>query len=146
VLHELAPVDLTDACGFISQQVATCEVLAGWARASRGDASGMARAFDGMAQIDDGPELVLRSALRTFLGHALLEIDDERAVATLAQARREGESRGELWWIPETIRLQGLAERRFGDEARATALLDEAEAVATRLGAGLVLPRIAASR
>ena len=48
--------------------------------------------------------------------------------------------------MPETIRLQALAERRFGDEARATALLDEAEALATRLGAGIVLPRIAASR
>ena len=106
----------------------------------------MPRAFEGMAQIDDGPELVLRSALRTFLGNALLEIDDELAVATLAQARHEGESRGELWWIPETIRLQGIADRRFGAGARATALLDEAEALATRLGAGIVLPRIAASR
>ena len=67
-----------------------------------------------------------------FLGHALLEIDDELAVPTLAQARRQGESRGELWWMPETIRLEGLAERRFGDEARAVALLDEAEALATR--------------
>ena len=47
---------------------------------------------------------------------------------------------------PETIRLQALAERRFGDAARAVALLDEAEALAARLGAGIVLPRIAASR
>jgi hypothetical protein len=99
-----------------------------------------------MAQIDDGTELVLRSALRSFVGHALLEADDSRAVATLAQARREGESRGELWWMPETIRLQALAERRFGDRARAAALLDEAESLASRLGAGIVLPRIAASR
>jgi hypothetical protein len=99
-----------------------------------------------MSQIDAGPELVLRSALRTFLGHALLEAGDERAVATLAQARREGESRGELWWMPETIRLQALADRRFGGDAATVALLDEAEALATRLGAGVVLPRIAASR
>ena len=146
VLEELAAVDLTDSCGFISQQVATCEVLAGWARACAGDASGIPNAFGGMAQIEDGPELVLRSALRTFLGHALLEMDDERAVGALAQARLEGESRGELWWMPETIRLQALAERRFGDGARSAALLDEAEALATRVGAGVVLPRIAASR
>jgi DNA-binding SARP family transcriptional activator len=146
VLQELAAVDLTDACGFITQQVATCEVLAGWALACRGDDSGMPRAFAGMAQIDAGSELVLRSALRSFLGHGLLETGDARAVATLAVARREGESRGELWWMPETIRLQALAERRFGDETRVAALLDEAEALATRLGAGIVLPRIAASR
>ena len=99
-----------------------------------------------MAPIDHGSELVLRSALRTFLGHALLESHDERAIATLAEARREGESRGELWWMPETIRLQALADRRFGGGAAAADLLDEAEALATRLGAGIVLPRIAASR
>ena len=146
VLDELAAVDLTDWGGFVSQQVAICEVLAGWARACGGDASGVELAFGGMRQIDDGPELVLRSALRTFLGHALIEVDDARAVATLAQARLEGESRGELWWMPETIRLQALAERRFGDAERAAGLLDEAEALATRLGAGIVLPRITASR
>jgi DNA-binding SARP family transcriptional activator len=146
VLHEMRTVDLTDACGFISQQVATCEVLAGWARASKGDRAGVDLAFSGMAQIDDGPELVLRSALRTFLGHALLEADDERAIATLAESRREGESRGELWWMPETIRLQALADRRFAGGAATADLLDEAETLATRLGAGIVLPRIAASR
>lgn len=146
VLQELASVDLTDWGGFIGQQVATCEVLAGWARASKGDASGVAPAFGGMVQIDAGPELVLRSALRSFLGQALIETDDERAVATLAEARREGESRRELWWMPETIRLQALADRRFGDGASAAVLLDEAQALATRIGAGIVLPRIAASR
>ena len=99
-----------------------------------------------MAQIDAGPELVLRSALRSFVGEALLAIGDERAVATLAQARREGESRGELWWMPETIRLQSEAARRFGDPAEADALLADAEALATRLGAGAVLERIAVNR
>jgi hypothetical protein len=99
-----------------------------------------------MDQIDAGPELVLRSALRTFLGQALLESGDERAVTTLAQARQEGESRGELWWMPETIRLQALADRHFGGGQSAVVLLDEAQALATRLGAGIVLPRIAASR
>jgi len=146
VLHELAAVDLTDWGGFVSQQVAICEVLAGWARACGGDASGVELAFGGMRQIDDGHELILRSALRTFLGQALIETDDDRAVATLAQARLEGESRGELWWMPETIRLQAVAERRFGDGERAAALLDDAEALARRLGARIVLPRIAASR
>lgn len=146
VLQELAAIDLTDWGGFVGQQVATCEVLVGWARASTGDADGIALADRGMAKIDAGPELVLRSALRTFVGQALLATGDARAVATLAQARLEGESRGELWWMPETIRLQSEASRRFGDATEADALLAEAEALATRLGAGVVLARIATNR
>ncbi len=142
VLNELASVDLTDWGGFVGQQVATCEVLAGWAQARGGDAAGVELAFRGMAQIDAGPELVLRSALRSFLGDALLAINDDRAVATLECARQEGESRGEIWWLPETIRLQSEAARRVGEPAEADALLAEAEALATRLGAGIVLERI----
>ena len=54
--------------------------------------------------------------------------------------------RGEIWWIAETMRLQALADRAVRRRAQAVAWLDAAEALATRLGAGIVLPRIAASR
>jgi len=84
--------------------------------------------------------------LRTFLGHALLESCDPRAVEVLAQARREGESRGEVWWLAETVRLQALADRAFGDGSQADAWLDAAETLATHQGARIVLPRIAANR
>jgi hypothetical protein len=145
-LRELAAVDLTDVHGLVLQQTATCEVLIGWATACQGDADGVQLAFQGMATIDTAEEKVLRSALRTFVGHALIEAGDADAVGALATARHEGESRGEVWWLPETIRLQAVADRMFGDGSQAEALLDEAEALATVQGALVVLPRIAASR
>ena len=59
---------------------------------------------------------------------------------------RLSEYRGEVWWLSETLRLQALADRRFGDGSRADALLDEAEALARKQGAQLIVARIAASR
>ncbi len=111
-----------------------------------GDAEGVDLAFAGLAVIEDGKELVLRATLKTFVGQALLEVGDSRAVELLAEARREAEARHEVWWLSETIRLQALADRRFGDGSQAVALLDEAEQLATRQGARVILPRIAASR
>ena len=146
VLRELDGVELTNSSGFITQQIATCEVLIGWARACLGQPGGVELVEAGMAIIDEGHERVLRSTLRSFLGEALLESDDPAAVEVLAAARREGEGRGEVWWLAETIRLQALADRRFGTGEQAPVLLDEAEALAARQGAGLLLARIAATR
>jgi hypothetical protein len=146
VLEELASVDLSNSGAFLGQQTATCHVVSGWARACGGDPSGLELAFAGLSVIEASNELVLRSALRTFVGHALLEVGDDRAVEVLAEARREAEARHEVWWLAETIRLQALADRRFGDGSRAADLLDAAEQLATRQGALLLLPRIAASR
>jgi DNA-binding SARP family transcriptional activator len=146
VLDELELIDLTDACGFISQQIATCEVLIGWARACKGEPSGVELALRGMGSIDARGELVLKSAMRSLIGEAMLATDDRRAVDTLDQARREGEARGEVWWLAETIRLQALADRRFGDGSKAAGLLDEAEALARKQGAQLILSRIDAVR
>jgi hypothetical protein len=146
VLEELEDVELTDASGFISQQVATCEVLMGWARACLGRPDGVELAEAGIAVIAEGSERVLQTALRTFFGEALIETGDPAAVEQLAQAQREGEQRGEVWWMAETLRLRALADHRFGDGRAAAALLDEAEALAERQGALLILPRIAETR
>ena len=90
VLAELDSIDLSDRWGFVSQQAATCEVLAGWARACLGDADGVDLAFAGLAVIEEGKELVLRATLKTFVGQALLEVGDSRAVEVLAEARPRG--------------------------------------------------------
>lgn len=75
-----------------------------------------------------------------------MSLGDARAVELLARARDEATSRGEVWWLAETIRLQAEADLRFGNGSRAVDLLDEAEALAATQGALLILPRIAASR
>ena len=49
--------------------------------------------------------------------------------------------RGEVWWLSETIRLQALADRRFGDDgSQAAALLDEAERWRPARAPAIVLP------
>jgi hypothetical protein len=145
VLDELAVASLSDD-RFVMQELAFCRALAGWARVRCGDADGLAEATAAIAELDASEELILHSCLRTFLADACLVADDPRAVALLEQARAEAESRGERWWLAETLRLLAEADARFGDGVRAIALLDEAEALATKQGARVVLPRIAASR
>jgi hypothetical protein len=84
--------------------------------------------------------------MRTFLADACLAAGDRRALELLERARAEAESRGERWWLAETLRLLAEADIRFGDGSRVAGLLDEAESLAARQGAGVVLPRIAATR
>jgi DNA-binding SARP family transcriptional activator len=146
VLTELADAQLTDVAGFVGPQVATCDLLAGWARSRLGDNDGLSHAFAAMAQIDRTDERILRACLRSFLADACLALDDPRAIELLDQSRREAEARGEVWWLAETIRLQAEADLRFGDGSLAAALMDEAEELARNQGALLVLPRIAAMR
>jgi DNA-binding SARP family transcriptional activator len=146
VLAELGDTPLTDEAGFISLQVATCDLLTGWARSRLGDYDGLSHAFAAMAEIDRSEERILRACLRSFLADACLALDDSRAIELLDQSRREAESRGEVWWLAETIRLRAEADLRFGDGSLAAGLMDEAEELATSQGALLVLPRIAAMR
>jgi hypothetical protein len=73
-------------------------------------------------------------------------MDDRRATEHLDAAQREAETRGEMFWISEILRLQAVADRRFGGGHLVAKLLDEAERLATSQGALLVLPRIAATR
>ena len=128
------------------QELAFCEALEGWARVRCGDPAGLGQATRAVAELDASNERVLRSCLRTFLADACLEVDDRGAFELLERARAEAESRGERWWLAETLRLLAEADVRFGDGTRAVELLDEAESLATKQGARVVLPRIAASR
>jgi hypothetical protein len=57
-------------------------------------------------------------------------------------ARRHAESRGEVWWLAETVRLQALAEQRFGAAERGAELMAEARALAERHGTRIVLARL----
>ncbi|MBI5089691.1 MAG: hypothetical protein HZB15_12780 [Actinobacteria bacterium] len=138
-LHELRHAGDLE---FIGQQMASCEVFLGWARARLGDRAGVEQAQTGMDLVDQGEELILRGFLRSFLADAYMSVGDDRAVALLDVARRESEARGEVFWLSEIVRLQAVADRRFGDGQRTNALLDEAEQVASTQGCLLVLERI----
>jgi DNA-binding SARP family transcriptional activator len=146
VLDELRHIVRPESPGFVGTELATCDLLAGWARARLGHRDGLEAALAAMDVIDGLSERVLRSCLRTFVADACLAVDDDRAAALLDAARAEAEARGEVWWLAETIRLRAEVARRAGEPARAAALLDEAEALATTQGAGVVLARISAGR
>ena len=136
----------SDEGAFIGQQTATCDLLLGWGIARLGDAAGVERAVAALAAVEQGAEQTLRGCLRSMVADACIVHDDPRAVDLLQAARAESESRSERWWLAETIRLQAVADRRFGDGTRADALLDEAEHLATGQHAALLLPRVAATR
>jgi hypothetical protein len=84
--------------------------------------------------------------LRAIHGAACLAAGDERAVEVLVQARDEALAASEVWWLAETVRLLAEARAAAGQLPEAQALAAEAEAIATEQGAGLLLPRIAATR
>jgi DNA-binding SARP family transcriptional activator len=131
---------------FIRQELATCDLLVGWARAKLGLPGGVQAALVAMAEIDHDGERSLRPCLRTFVADACLSVGDRRAVDLLEEARSEALARGEVWWLSETVRLQAETDRRWGDGTRAPALLEEAEALAREQGAHLVLARLGVTR
>ncbi len=92
------------------------------------------------------PTAESRSALRTILGDACVMAGDERAVAVLERPGPRRSSRGEVWWLAETIRLLAEAVAVAGDPERAVALAEEAEVLAIRQGARMLLPRLAETR
>ncbi len=143
VLAELDRAELTDDNGLVVHQMASCELLGMWARARLGQAVDVSALDARMAAIADSPERVLRSMLRTFYGATLLELGEARAVAVLAQARGDAETRHETWWLAETIRLQALADERFGDGTAAPGWRREAAQLAAAQGAALVVQRLA---
>ncbi len=146
VLDELGDSPRIDEGAFVEEQVAMSDLLTGWARAKLGLDESLGAAFAAMEAIDHGSERSLRACLRSFLADACLVVDDARAVELLDQAREEAESRGEVWWLAEIVRLRAEADLRFGDGDQASTLLDEAEELATEQGAVLILPRISALR
>ncbi len=122
-----------------------CAALEGWSAALLGDVDGGHRAVAALERLDAGRSpLILRSALRTFAGHALLHTGEARALDVLRQARVEAVDRGEVWWLAETLRVLALAEQRFGDPDCAPHLLAESAALAGQQGARLLIDRLAA--
>jgi hypothetical protein len=132
--------------GLFDHQADAIDVLRGWSMARLGDPSGAELAATAIERVSVSRERTLTGALQSFAGDALLAAGDPRAIELLAQAREECETRGEVWWLSEIVRLQGEADRRLADGTRAAAFLDEAERIATEQGALLVLDRIVASR
>lgn len=145
VLEELQGSARVDVGGFVRQQLATCDVLTGWARAKLGDPQGIEYALEAMARIDNGGDRVLRPCLRTLIGDACLSLGDRRAVELLEHAQREAVTRGEVWWLAETLRLLAEADLRFGEGNLAAETLAEADALAAAQGAALLIQRIGAT-
>jgi DNA-binding SARP family transcriptional activator len=142
VLEILGDVVTTDANGLVPNQVASAALLAGWARVRLGDAAGAEQSIEVLDEVSNNQHHTLKSALVTFAGQALLEAGDRRAVEVLGVARRHAESRGEVWWLAETVRVQALAEQRFGTAERGAELMAEARALAERHGTRIVLARL----
>ena len=117
-------------------------LLAGWARARLGDPTGSDDAVAALVDCDAGPDRVLVSMLRTCAAAACLAAGDERAVSLLERAEADARSRGEVWWLPETLRLRAVADRTFGSGASAERLLTEARRVADEQGSALLVARV----
>ncbi len=143
VLDELRDAPRTPDNGFVGQQLATVDVLSAWARTKLGDAAALADGFAAMAIIDASEERILRAALRALLADGCIAIDDAAALDLLEQARREALDRGEVWWLPEILRLQAVADQRFADGRRSADLLREAAELATAQGNLLLARRVA---
>ena len=119
-------------------------VFAGWAAAMADESDGLDRALAALDRLDERvPTQMLRPVFCSFVGEAMLHAGDARALAMLDRARAEARHRGELWWLPETLRLSADAERRFGDPDRAEAYLVEARALADLQGSTLLATRLA---
>jgi DNA-binding SARP family transcriptional activator len=143
----LTDVEFTSDGAFFDQQHAAFSVLQAWAGARLGHPAAADEVA--AAAIDDlhaAPDRVLRPCITSFHAQALMLVDDAASAHWIARSREEAERSGEVWWLSETIRLQALIERRFGDPSRFEPLLDEAEAIARDHGAAGVLERIVATR
>jgi hypothetical protein len=145
VLAELRERPGVDVPGFVLILGATCEILWVWATVELGEPSVLDDGFAAMAVVDAGRERILRSCLRTFLARACLVAGDPRAVGLLAEAEHEARTRGETWWLAETLRLRALADERFGDGSRARAWREAATSLARSQGATIVLARLRAA-
>ncbi|HSJ91289.1 MAG TPA: BTAD domain-containing putative transcriptional regulator [Ilumatobacter sp.] len=125
-----------------SIEALAARLLIGWARARTGDPAGIDDALAALADYDAGPDRVLGAMLRTCVAATMLESGDGRAVALLERADADARTRGEVWWLPETLRLRALADRAFGTGASAPALEAEARRLAREHGSVLLLARL----
>ncbi|PZP30718.1 MAG: hypothetical protein DI603_14445 [Roseateles depolymerans] len=122
-------------------------LVLGWVRAERGDAEGLAlveQAVAASAVAMPGTEPTFLS----FLVAAQLRLGLHRqALVRVDEALAKAPERQELYLMPELLRLRAQAAQAGGaDAATVQALLDQAEAAARQMGAGLLCQRIAAQR
>lgn len=121
-------------------------VMVGWSDVARGDADGLRalqRGIDGNRQSMPIIEVTLATLQLDAL--ARLGRHDEllrRAELVVGVAHL----RSDLYLLPETLRLQADALFASGNPVHAQALLDDAEALAERFGAGALRLRLAATR
>lgn len=147
VRTELQRVEWTDEGGFFDHQTKAFGLMSAWAAARLDrDRQAVLAAEPTARSLATATDRVLRPFLNALYADALLSIAEPSALDYLAASREEAERTGEVWWLAETIRLQAVAEARWGDPARAAVLLDHAEQLAIEQGAGLILPRIRDSR
>lgn len=140
----LLGLDLTEGLDSSAHPGHSCAVIEGWSASMLGDPDGARRAMAAIGRLDNAVVLqILRPAVRTFVGDALLHVGDPRSVEVLARAARDAVERGEVWWLAETLRLRAQAERRFGDATLADGLLEEARRLAAEQGAQLLIDRLA---
>ncbi|WP_162942080.1 AfsR/SARP family transcriptional regulator [Desertimonas flava] len=142
LIARVAGYSAVGSAGLFPEQDASVELLITWAESSLGRPGELDRADRAMATLDAGPDLVLVAAMRSFHASAAMAAGDPRCVDMLADARSEAERRGEVWWLAEIVRLQALADARFGDGARVNDLLDEAAAIAGDQRASLLSARV----
>jgi hypothetical protein len=141
VIDDLAGRPRTMVGALVAHQPAACDLLVAWAQTRLGDPH-LDDAFEAIVAVEASAERTLRGALLTFLGDACLRVGDDRAEEVLARAHREATTRGEEWWLAETLRLQARAAARRGDVASSREHLDAARALAREQGAALLLRRL----
>lgn len=122
------------------------DVMAGWARVAQGDAGGLAdieRGVAGNRQSMSSIEVTLGSLQLD----ALLRLERHEEVLQLASRLVPiAHRRGDYYLLPEVLRLQAEAMLALGRATSVAALLDEAGALAERLGANAWRLRLAMTR
>jgi hypothetical protein len=131
--------------GVFPEQDQLFDVFATWASARVTGSADFERGHSALATLENGTEVVLHAALRAFLAEAHLLCGERVAVDLLQRARADALARDEVWWLAEIVRLQALAEERFGSHERAVELIDEARKIAESQAAALLVERIAAT-
>jgi hypothetical protein len=133
-----------DVPGWMANRILGCRLLAGWARTRLGHAGGVTEVLAAADELRAAPDRIMLTALLSFAGAALLHERDERALDVLERSRQEAESRGEVWWLPETLRLLAEADGILAGGSRRAGLLAEAAGLAARQGSTLLVARLAA--
>jgi predicted ATPase len=125
-------------------------VMRGWARAVQGGDSvdACVECREGLEEIAAGGARIGVPMFRSLYGEALLlNSAPAEAAGELARARQEALATGEVWWLPETLRLLAEARRAAGAAKEdIAARLDEAVALAEAQGEASLAARARASR